>query len=390
MANAPKAVLALAVRACALAALVHPPVPAATTAAQIEQLIAADKLDEAVAAAREAVRAAPDDPDLHMALAQALATKGRRVVPVVEAEIDPTAIGKKDQYLPFPDLGRNTEVGVIYDHELLDEALSEVRKAIRLSPQRLDLRYSECYLLTDAGEIQKAAAAIFRTIESFPGRDDLAPTLASYGNERAARGDAAGAVTLLGAVATAFPDDPAVLASHGTVLAQSGRIEEGLEALDRAAELNPRDTSISRKRGAVSLLAQDFGRARSAFLRAHLLSYETSDHFGAAAAQFGLNPTSARSDFEELATTGAASDPLENELARDFLRAIDRPDTRIDLARRLVADQQGLLAIPILFQVLEQSKTDEAARRMLMEIYGGVGFPPPASSGLPEPSPGSE
>jgi len=389
MANVPKAFRALALSAC-IAAFAHP-VPAATTAAQIEQLIAADKLDEAVALAREAVGTAPDDPDLHMALAQALATKGRRVVPVVEAEIDPTAIGKKDQFLPFPEVGTNTEVDVVYDHELLDEALSEVRKAIRLAPQRLDLRYSECFLLTDAGEIQKASAAIFRTIESFPGRNDLAPTLASYGNERAARGDAAGAVTLLGVVVAAFPDDPAVLASHGTVLAQSGRAEEGLAALDRAAELNPRELSISRKRGAVGLLAQDFGRARTAFLRAHLLSYETSDHFGAAAAQFGLSPASARSDFEELATTGAASDPLENELARDFLRAIDRPDTRVDLASRLVADQQGLLAIPILFQVLAQSKSDAAARRMLEEIYEGVGFPlPPASSEPPRPAPGSE
>jgi Flp pilus assembly protein TadD len=383
MSDMPSALFRIAACACAVGALFQLPAPAATKAAQIEQLIAADKLDEAVSEARKALLTAGDDADLHMALAQALATKGRRVMPVVEANIDATAIGKKDQYLPFPEPGRNTEVDVVYDQALFDEALAEVRKAISLAPQRLDLRYSECYLLTDAGENQKAAAAIYRTIESFPGRADIAPTLASYGNERLARGDVPGALKLLGVVATAFPDDPAVLASYGTVLAWSGQVEEGLVALDRAAELNPRDAEISRKRGTVGLLAQDFTRARSAFLRAHLLSHATADHFGAAVAQFGLGPTSSRSDFMDV-TELASTEPPEAELALDFVRAIDRPDTRIQLARRLVEDRQGLLAIPLLSQVPKESAAE--ARTLMKGIYAGVGFPLPASSAAAERS----
>ncbi len=357
--------------ACVLTAL---RAGAAPSAPQNEQLLAEGKVDEAVTAARAGVKADDDDPDLHMALAQALATQGRHVRPVVEAEIDPEA-GLRT--LPFPMPGVNTKIEVVYEQELLEEALAEVRKAIRLAPQRTDLRYSECYLLTDAGLIQKAAAAIFRTIESFPGVPGLAATLASYGDERVVRGDPEGGATLLGVVATAFPEDAEVLAAFGTALAHAGRREDAFSKLDRAAKLGERDMTIQRKTGVVSLLFQDFGRAKTAYLRAHLLSHDTGDRFGVAAAQYGLEPVSSRADFEELAWPSGIADPSANALARDFLRAIARPDTRIDLARKLVADQEGLLAIPVLSRVLREQPDNDDARTLMAEIYVAAGFPLP-------------
>jgi Flp pilus assembly protein TadD len=345
---------------------------AAPGGSEIEQLVAEGKLDEAISAAREAVQAHGSDADPHMVLAQALATKGREVIPVVEAEID-TAAGLR--ILPFPRPGKNTKIDVIYDPELLEEALAEVRKAIRIAPQRIDLRYSECYLLTDAGLIEKAAAAILRAIERFPDRPEMAPTLASYGNERMIRGDAAGGASLLGVVAAAFPEDAEVLTAYGTALAHTGRREEALLKLDRAAKLGERDASIQRRVGIVNLLCHDFARARTAYLRAHLLSHDTADRFGAAVAQYGLEPGSSRSDFEALAEPSREFDPSSNAVARDFLRAIVRPDTRMDLARSLVNEQHGLMAIPVLTHLLAQQPDNDDARALMAEIYRDTGFP---------------
>lgn len=369
--------------ACVLAVLWTPLASGAEAspgAPEIEQLIAEGKLDEAISAGRAAVKAvkpgkdAEQDADVHMALALALATKGRQVMPVIEAEIDPDG---GLQHLPFPKPGENTKIDVVYDSELLEEALSEVRKAIRLAPQRIDLRYSECYLLTDAGLIQKAAAAIFRTTESFPGRPAMASTLASYGNERVVRGDAAGGATLLGVVATAFPDDAESLAAYATALAHTGRRDEALAKLDRAVKLGERDVQIQRKAGIVSLLSRDFARARTAYLRAHLLSHDPADQFGAAAAQYGLEPSSSRGDFEALAEPGGATDPSSSALALDFVRAIVRPELRMDLAQVLVGEQHGLLAIPVLTHVLAQQPDNDDARTLMAEIYRDTGFPLP-------------
>jgi Flp pilus assembly protein TadD len=367
--------IASAVFASAALALI--PAAAGSATAEIERLIEQDRLDEAIAAAREAVVQAPDDPDIHMALAQALATQGRDVMPVVTTEIDAADLTSGQHLLPFPRPGENTEIDVVYDRDLFEEALSEVRKAIRLAPQRIDLRYSEGYLLTDAGEIQKAAAAILRTIESGSDRAGLASILLSYGNERVVRGDPAGGATLLGVVAKAFPDDMEVLAAYGTALAQAGRRDEALERLDRAAELGLRDREIQRQKGVVSLLFQDFGRAHSAYLRAHMLSRDPADHFGVAASQFGLDPKSSLPDFEELASLTAVVDPDGIALAREFLRAISRPEYRIELARALVADQRGLLAIPVLARMLDDDPDHAEARGLMARIYHDTGFPLP-------------
>jgi Flp pilus assembly protein TadD len=367
----------LVVVSCLAAALSPCAARAAGTVAEIEQLIAEDRLDEAIAAARAALETSPADPDLHMALAQALATKGRTVHHVVEAAVDPSAIAAGEQILPYPGLDDNTQVEAVYDPKLFDEALSHVRKAIRLAPERTDLRFSECYLLTDAGEIRKASAAIWRITESLPADPRLASTLASYGGERVKRGDHAGGAVLLGVVASAYPDHAEVQASYGAALARSGSRDEALAALDRAAELSPRDLGLQRKRALFGLLLQDFERARTAFTAAYTISRDDPDRFGAGAAAFGLDPAAAAFDFEELAAPAASTDPAVSELAVAFLASIRLPESRLDLAHRLVSDQQALLAIPVLHRILADQPDQAEARTLLEEIYAAVDFPLP-------------
>ena len=66
--------------ALALATIPQPQAsPAVGTAAQIERLVLDGKADEAVTAGRPAVAAHPDDVDLRLAFARALAAKARRV-----------------------------------------------------------------------------------------------------------------------------------------------------------------------------------------------------------------------------------------------------------------------------------------------------------------------
>jgi len=344
--------------------------PAVTAAEQNE--------DEAIAAARAAVNAKPDDPDLHMNLAQALIGKARRVGRVVDATLDSKAIAPGQQTIRLPLGVKNSKIEVIYDPDLFEDALREVREAIRLAPMRKDLRFSESYLLTDAGDIERASAAIRRAIESLEGEPGLASTLASYGSERVKRGDVQGGAILLGVVATAFPGNASVQVEHASALARDGKGEEARTALDRTGEAASVDLDVHRKRALIALLLQDFSRAGDAFRKAYALSRQDPDRLGAAAATFGLDPSTAQFALEELAAPASSADPGAVEIAKAFMRAVPAPrEQRYDLAKFLMTKRQHLLAIPVLHRVLLEQPGHSQASGMLDGIYRVMDYPRP-------------
>ncbi len=354
--------------ACALATGAPGAASSETLRAQapqdVERLVQEGRLDEAIALARGLLDAAPQDPDRHMALAQALAAKGRKVHPVLEAHVALGPGGAAARAAP-----EQSRVEVVYDPHLLEEALEHVRQAIALAPQRADLRWSECYLLTDAGAIERAAAAIRRALAALPREAQLARTVASYGSERLRRGDSQGGAILLGIAAEAFPDDASVQVEYGSALVRDGKPAEASRALDRAGELAGADVLLHRKRGLLYLVAAEHARARAAFEKAFQTSRADADRLAAAAAAFAADPPAARWLFEELATPAASSDPRAVQLAEAFLRALEGSRaSRLALAEQLRAWGQDLLALPVLDRTLADDPHDEGARGLADEI----------------------
>ncbi len=346
--------------------------------ADIEALIKTGKLDEAISAGRAAVANRPDDPDLRGALAHALAAKGRRVDRVLDVTVGSAQIDKGS--IPIRPSGKDQpqRLEVSYDSALFEESLGQIREAIRLAPKREDLRLTECYLLTDAGDIERASAAIRRAITDLPASPSLPHDLASYGAERAARGDLQGAVILTGIVAKSFPGDAEVQADDGLLLMRAGKKAEALAAVDRAASAAPKSLDIQRRRASVAVLLHDSARARSAYQAAFAIEHQDEDRLGAAAAAIGADAKVARAELEELATPAASASPALVAFAGDFLRALAAAPasrTSLDVARGFSTAGQDLLAVPLLDRALRAKPGQPEATELLAGIYARFDCP---------------
>ena len=370
--------------ALALAVATVPQAPArtgsSTTAAQLERLIRDGKADDAVKQGRPAVAAHPDDVDLRLALARALAAQARHANRQVDVTLSKDDTDRGQLTVKDADL-RTATLRVDYNVALLDEALAQLDVGIERTPKRLDLRVFQCFLLTDSGRIGSAKDAITSALSALPKTPELAKTLTAYGAERAKRGDPAGAAELFAPVASAFPDSAAILLDYANVLTRLGRRNEAYDAFDRAILLAPQDVRARRTKAIGAMLFRDYRRARSTFDAAFRLSNDRADEFAAYAATYGLDPAVSASFMSEIASPAAASEPAIVELAKAFARAGTSGASSEDamtLARSLVESEQFVFAIPVLDRAVKADSTNTEAKSMLQNAFRELGCKPPA------------
>lgn len=365
----------LALLPMAAAAFAAPPRPA--TASDIESLLGEDRLEEAVARGREAVGEQPDNPDLRLVLARALAAKGRRLERVPPPGSKAEEITAGPLKLPGFASARPSSLQVVYEADAFEEAIVHLDEGIRRAPRRKDLRLAKIYLLTDAGRIPRAAAAIREAISALPASEGLADELASFGAERARRGDDAGAAALLGLVASAFPDDPEVQADYGFTLGRLGRKAEAFRALDRAVQLAPKDVRLLRMRANVAVVYREFARAMASFQAAFTASRDDLDRVGAAVAAYGVDPASSEPLFRELAGPAPSGAPGAEALSARFLGVIEKGPASaeaVSLARELVSASMEILALPLLERAVAADPKLDEARAMLADIYRALRY----------------
>jgi tetratricopeptide (TPR) repeat protein len=363
----------------------------ASSPSDLEALIKAGKLDEAVTAGRAAVEASPSNPDLRVALAHALAAKGRTVRRVVATTVDAKDLIAGTATLPRIGPDNPPKIEIAYDPGLLEEAIRQIREAIRLAPTRKDLRLTECYLLMDAGDLDRAADAVRETLAALPHTPELADDLSSYGTERARRGDSRGGLVLLEPVRRAFPDVPSLVADRGFVLAQADRRKEAAAELDRAVKLAPTDLRILRRRATAFMLLLDFKRAREGWQAAFKGGRMDEDRLGAAAAAVAFDPKTAAGELSEQATPAASANPALVELAAELLDAASSSGAakkNIALAKKLADGGKELLAVPLLHRALRADPGLRDAASQLAVIERKFGFPSVAEEVLRGARPG--
>ncbi|MBZ5637295.1 MAG: hypothetical protein LAO51_00910 [Acidobacteriia bacterium] len=376
----------------------------------IEALIKDGKLDEAISSGRAAVEASPSEPDLRGALAHALAAKGRSVHRVVSTTVNAEDLVSGSAVLPRIGPDNPPEIKIVYDPSLFEEAIRQIRAAIELAPRREDLRLTECYLFTDAADIDRAAEAVRGTLAALPHTSTLAPDLAAFGVERAQRGDARGGLTLLQPVSAAYPADAPLAVDRGFILAQAGRKAEALAELDRAAKLAPKDLQILRRRATALVLLREWKRARDGWKAAFEAGREDGDRLDAAAVALAFDVTTAKSELQDLAAPASSANPEVVRLAQDLLGAASASAAakgNLELAKKLAGGGRQLLAVPVLHRALRADPGLGEAASLLAGIERKFGFPsvaaeilrdarpkaaPPAKSGTKRPrgaSPGS-
>jgi len=350
---------------------------ASSYAREVEKLTQDGQAAEAADKGRASVALHPDDVDLRLALARALAAQSRKVNRVVNVKMSQADLDRGQVAVPSPELGR-APVAVEYDGALFEEAMLHLEFGIKRAPEREDLRVFECFLLTDAGRIDRAKAAISGAIAALPKTPSSAKTLAAYGAERAKRGDAAGGVELMAPVAQAFPTDAAVLIDYGNLLTRLGRKAEAFAALDRATELAPQDVRFARTKAVSAMLLRDYKRAQAGFDAAFRLGHGIPDQFASYVAAYGIDPLASSGLMRELGTPAPSSDASVMDLANTFARAgKEGPSSAqaMTLARSLVATEQYLFAIPVLDRALAANPKNAEAKSMLGDAYRALGCP---------------
>jgi tetratricopeptide (TPR) repeat protein len=355
-----------------------PPGPGPVTSAasaKVEKLVLDGKADEAVTEGRAAVVATPDDIELRLAFARALAAKARRVNRRVNVAMSKDDVAKGQLTVPGVDLAAAT-LQVEYDTALFDEAIAQLEYGIKKFPRRLDLRVFQCFLLTDAGHIDRAKAAIVATFGEIQRSPALAKTFTSYGAERAKRGDYAGAAELLAPVVNAFQNDPVILVDYANVLTRLGKKTEAYAHFDRATELDPKDVKYARTKAVGAMLLRDYQRAQTSFDTTFRLGHAVADEFASYAAAYGIDPKASVALMRQLAAPSAAADPAVSELASSFARAGTSGASSKDamaLARSLLASQQFVLAIPVLDRACKANPKNAEAKAMLQTTFKSLG-----------------
>ena len=352
--------------------------PPAATSAAIESLTQAGKVDEAIDKGRAAIGQRPDDVDLRLAVAKALAAKGRRFNHVVNVKITQKDIDNGQ--IPLPAAGLNdTPLQVGYDSALFEEAILDLDEGIKRQKDRTDLRAFKCYLLTDASRVDRARAAIQDALAALPKTPETAKTMAAYAAERTKRGDPEGGATLLAPVAAAFPQDAAVQADYGNILTRLGKKTEADAAFDRCVAIAPKDVRFARMRAMAAMLLRDYPRAKKSFGDVFVLGRGPSDQFASAVAAYGVDPKSSIPLMRELAMPAASADPNATELANAFaVTAIAGPGSAaaMSLAHRLIDGKQLVLAIPVLDRAIQANPKLADAKPMLAKVYTDLGCEP--------------
>lgn len=362
--------------AVSLATIPAAQAPAASaSAAQIEKLTADGKAGDAMQQGRVAVRAQPEDLDLRLALARALAAKARKASRVVDARLSKEDIARGAATLSAADLAA-AALKVEYDSALFEEAILHLNYAIGKAGQREDLRVFQCFLFTDAGRVDRGRVAITSALSALPKTPALAKVMTSYGVERGKRGDAEGAATLLAPVVEAFPGDAAVLVDYANVLTRLGRKREAYAAFDRASQLAPKDLRYARTKAIGAMLLRDYKRARTAFDAAFRLGRDVADEFASYAAAYGVDPKGSALLMRELGTPAPSSDSAVTDLANAFARAGASgagSEEAMTLARRLVASQHLVFAIPVLDRAIQASPGNTEAKTLLQTTFRELG-----------------
>ena len=184
----------------ALTTVLAAPAPALKSDADIKTLIAGQRFDEAMAAARERIAAAPKEVEGHVLLGTAMFLKARASAP-------------KDA---IPALSAADA----------DAIVKELEIAIGLAPQRKDVYLGVIDVETAAGRDARVVEQVKRTAAQFPADPKAAASLIEYGLERQTRQDPL-AGPILQAIYQGYTRQPAVVITYAQHVMSTGELRSG-------------------------------------------------------------------------------------------------------------------------------------------------------------------
>ena len=194
------------------------------------------KLDEAIAAYREAIRLKPGYAEAHNNLGNALGEQGKHEE--AEKELREAVRLKPDYAEAHSNLGN-----ALGDQGKLDEAVAAYREAIRLNPDLAEAHYNLGVALGEQGKLDEAVAAYREAIRLNP---DYAEAHYNLGNELRKQGKTEEAIAEYREAIRLNPDDAEALENLAITLDAKGERKEAREFWERGEKLEKRPEWVER------------------------------------------------------------------------------------------------------------------------------------------------
>lgn len=237
-----------------------PPAAVASLLARAQELVFANQYRQAEATYRQALRLAPEDPDVHSALALFLAYRLDLAAARAEAE-RALALGPANARA-FAVLCRVEDWAA-----RLPEALAAGRRAVALGPDDALAHLFDAEALSDHGDIAAARAEIAaaaRIVAAGGSAYERAEVHREEGNLARDIGQMPTAVSAFAAAAAAQPGWVERAVELADVEADAGDTAAARAATARAIALAPDDAAVLSRIASTAILATDYGAAGTA------------------------------------------------------------------------------------------------------------------------------
>lgn len=341
----------------------------------LREAIAAERWDDAIAAARARLEADPDDPAARAGLGTALLGKARKETQVIIPSRLEAAkqSGDAGAFLD-PSLFR-TEV--TYDDELREQAGVELRRALELDADSL-----EAYLglaRVEAGDAPKQLEVLQAAAKRFAGDDEVGGRLLEFGVEHFRAGQVDLALPIFEAVAAAFPERTDARLDLGAAFFATAQYDRGIAALERLAADHPEDADVLRALAPMYMFRLRWEQAAARF--AQLRKLEEDDRWTVvheAAARMPIEPDAARA----LLQTVIDADPQRRDpvtaVASNLLTALTEKEIPAEdlvlLATQLNQFSYPQLAVAVIAFLRSREPRSVTARVMLAYLYDNLRY----------------
>jgi tetratricopeptide (TPR) repeat protein len=341
----------------------------------LQEAIAAERWDDAIAAARATLEADPDDPATRAGLGTALLGKARQETQVViPSRLEAAKQSGDAAAFLDPSLFR-TEV--TYDEELREEAGVEFRRALELDPDSL-----EAYLglaRVQAEDAPEQLEVLQAAAKRFAGDDDVGAQLLEFGVEHFRAGRVDLALPVFEALSAAYPDLADARLDLGAALFATAQYDRGIAALERLAADHPEDANVLRALAPMYMFRLRWDQAAARF--AQLRELEEDDRWSAvheAAARMPFQPDAAKA----LLQTVIDADPQRRDpvtaVASNLLTALTEKEIPaedlIRLATQLNQFSYPQLAVAVTAFLRSREPRSIASRVMLAYLYDNLRY----------------
>lgn len=214
---------------------------------QLRALYFAGKIEEAEAGALARLKEVPDDTDTMVVLANCYRSRAVALYP-----------GGETGLVPAPPEAAG----------FFDKAISQIRAALRVSPDRTDIWLGLCQIERESGNFEGLLAATSEAAARFP--DDVSFAAALRENVRPflERQDWDSMARLLAAIQEHNTVDLDTLLSLGRSLYLSGKKAEGIAVIDRAVSFQDENAEAHVQRGDLAVFEGDYRMAAIHYARA--------------------------------------------------------------------------------------------------------------------------